>query len=88
MAAPQKINYMAWDRWRQNNLPIQSEFVTGMPTMFSVPHYSKALDELRKSRGIEASFNTDLVEIKENDRIAVFKETNGGKIVEKSYDMM
>jgi sulfide:quinone oxidoreductase len=57
--------------------------------MFSVPHYSKALDALRQERGIEASFNTDLVEIKVDEKIAVFKQIGGeGKTVEKKYDMM
>lgn len=89
--APQKINYMAWDRFRQTGRgdKIQTEFVTGMPTMFSVPYYSEALDKLRKERGIPASFNTNLVEIRENDRVAVFQETTGDKKkVEKSYDFM
>lgn len=37
--APQKIMWQAWDRWKSTDRGknIQIEFVSGMPTMFSVP---------------------------------------------------
>ncbi len=57
--------------------------------MFAVPHYSKPLNELRESRGIGGTFNTNLIEIKESDKVAVFQETTGDKkIVEKEYDFL
>lgn len=93
--APQKINYMAWDRWRQTGRGdgVQTHFMTGMPTMFSVPHYSAALDALRKERGIEASFNTDLVEVRSEGpgkRVAIFKDlkSSNGARVEKEFDLL
>lgn len=57
--------------------------------MFSVPYYSKVLDAMRQERGIQASFNTDLVEVNTKDKVAVFKETGGEKrTIEKAFDMM
>lgn len=92
--APQKVNYMAWDRWRQTGRGdgIQTEFVTGMPTMFGAAHYSAALDAMRKERGIEASFNTDLVEVRSEGpgkRVAVFKDlADKSRVVEKEFDLL
>ena len=37
--APQKIMWMAWDRYRRTGRKIDVEFMTGMPTMFSVPKW-------------------------------------------------
>ena len=90
--APQKVAYMAHDRFkRTGRIPgVGVEFVTGLPVMFGVPHYSKALDALRQEKGIEADFAKDLCEVRVDgsDRVAVFKDLKGEGTVEKSFDMM
>ncbi|KAJ9116788.1 hypothetical protein QFC24_006683 [Naganishia onofrii] len=91
--APQKMAYMAQDRFaRTGRFPaVGVEFVTGLPVMFGVPHYSVALDKVRKEKGIEADFAKDLCEVRVQggERIAVFKDLkNEGKTVEKEFDMM
>jgi NADPH-dependent 2,4-dienoyl-CoA reductase/sulfur reductase-like enzyme len=80
--APQKIMYMAWDRFRltKRGDNIKTAFYTGMPTMFSVPKYSQALDKLRSQRGIDAHFNHNLVSIDSTARKATFKKQDGSTV--------
>lgn len=82
---------MAHDRFaRTARKDVGVEFVTGLPVMFGVPHYSEALDKMRREKGIEADFQKDLKEVRVNggERVAVFKDLKGGKDVEKAFDMM
>ncbi|ORY31980.1 putative Sulfide:quinone oxidoreductase mitochondrial precursor [Naematelia encephala] len=89
--APQKIAYMSDSYWKQQSRPISSSFITGMPTMFSVPHYSKALDAIRESKGIAGEFSTNLVEVRPADKVAVFEILAGdkkGEKIEKEYGLL
>lgn len=89
--APQKIAYMADAHWKSTNNPVQSSFITGMPSMFSVPHYSKALNAIREEKGIAGEFNTNLVEVRPKDKIAVFEITTGdhkGERIEKDFGLL
>ncbi|KAJ9091318.1 hypothetical protein QFC20_007667 [Naganishia adeliensis] len=89
--APQKMAYMAHDRFRRTGREgVNVEFVTGLPVMFGVPHYSEALDKLRREKGIEADFAKDLCEVRVQggERVAVFKDLKGEGTVEKEFDMM
>ena len=59
--------------------------------MFSVPYYSNKLNELRKERGMDAMFNTNLVEVKAADKTAVFESLAGenkGQKIEKQFDLL
>jgi hypothetical protein len=56
-----------------------------VPTMFSVPKYSRILDALRKERGVEGLFNHDLVSIDRKRKVATFKA--GEQKVEREYDL-
>lgn len=81
--APQKINYMADWYWKDQKRDIHSTFITGMPTMFSQPMYAGKLNELRKSKGIDGHFNTNLVEVKTDSKTAVFDVLDGANKGEK-----
>jgi len=88
--APQKVMWMAWSTWEnvlKSGSNIKTEFITGMPTMFAVPKYSKALDELRVRRGIEASFGHNLVSVDSATKKATFKKGDGS-VVEKEYTLL
>lgn len=79
---------MAWDRFRRTGRTnVQTEFITGMPTMFAVPKYSEALNALREKRGIPASFSHNLVSIDVDKHVASFKNSEGS-IVEKEYSTL
>jgi eukaryotic sulfide quinone oxidoreductase len=82
---------MADSYWKQNKVNAKSSFITGMPTMFSVPHYSKALNALREEKGIDGAFSTNLVEIKPDEKVAVFEVLAGdkkGEKIEKPYSLL
>ncbi|WVR03412.1 hypothetical protein IAU60_000403 [Kwoniella sp. DSM 27419] len=91
--APQKMAYMADSFWKSqaetsNN---HSTFITGMPTMFAVPHYAKALNAIREKKGIDGHFNTNLVEVRPESKTAVFEVLAGedkGKKVEKEFGLL
>ncbi|PVH90204.1 FAD/NAD(P)-binding domain-containing protein, partial [Periconia macrospinosa] len=93
--APQKIMWMALDRWKRSGLykpnspstsPVQISFATGMPVMFGVPKYSKALDELRMERGVQALFHHDLVAIEGNT--ALLATADRGEVVKRHFDLL
>lgn len=89
--APQKVNYMADWFWKDQKRDIHSTFVSGMPAIFSQPHYAKHLNELRKAKGIDLHLNTNLTEIKVNDKVAVFDVLAGddkGKKLELPYGLL
>ncbi|KAI9064358.1 FAD/NAD-P-binding domain-containing protein [Trametes sanguinea] len=77
--APQKIMWMAWDRFQKTNRGdnISIDFYTGMPTMFSVKKYSDVLDQLRKERGVGGYFQHNLVSVKPEAHKATFKTADG-----------
>jgi sulfide:quinone oxidoreductase len=77
--------------WKSNNTAVSSSFITGMPSMFSVPHYSKALNAIREEKGIAGEFNTNLIEVRPDDKVAVFEITTGdrkGEKIEKEFGFL
>ncbi|ORX34563.1 hypothetical protein BD324DRAFT_636411 [Kockovaella imperatae] len=88
--APQKIAYMADSYWKDvAKTPYHSTFVTGMPTMFGQPDYSKVLNTLRQEKGIDAAFNHNLVEVRGQTAVfEVLAGDNKGKKVEKQFGLL
>ncbi|RKU44443.1 hypothetical protein DL546_007564 [Coniochaeta pulveracea] len=91
--APQKIMWLALDYWKKAGLydpsnpsasPVHIAFATGLPTMFGVPKYSQALDQLRQERGVEGLFQHDLVAVEGNQ--AVFAK--GEEKVTRDFDLL
>ncbi|GBE82311.1 Sulfide:quinone oxidoreductase, mitochondrial [Sparassis crispa] len=80
--APQKILWMAWDRYRRTGRgdSIHMDFYTGMPTMFSVKKYSDALNELRTQRSVGGYFQHNLVSVDAANRKATFKRSDGSDV--------
>jgi len=80
--APQKIMWMAWDRWKRTKRgdQVEVEFVTGMPTMFSVKKYSDALNALRIERNIGGRFEHNLIAIDPASHSATFKKPDGSTV--------
>lgn len=64
-------------------------FAPAGPSMFGVAYYAPALDELRRSKGIEAWFSHELVEVmvEGESKRAVFKTPAGGQRVIE-FDML
>ncbi|HZP92850.1 MAG TPA: FAD/NAD(P)-binding oxidoreductase [Burkholderiales bacterium] len=74
--APQKIAYLAADRWRRRGMKnCDMHFLTATPTMFGVPYFAKALDKVIASYGIVPHFQHNLVAVDAGKREATFEVT-------------
>lgn len=51
-----------------------------MPTMFSVPKYSEALNKIREERKVRGEFQHNLTSIDTSKRIATFTKPDGTKV--------
>eukprot|EP01091_Cochliopodium_minus_P011839 TRINITY_DN345_c0_g1_i6.p1 TRINITY_DN345_c0_g1~~TRINITY_DN345_c0_g1_i6.p1 ORF type:complete len:421 (+),score=134.37 TRINITY_DN345_c0_g1_i6:49-1311(+) len=88
--APQKIMYLAEDYWKTKGIrkDISIEFNTGMPSIFSSPHYAASLLDLCKSRDISLHFKHNLVEVKGESNEAIFQDLETNKTIVKKYDFL
>ncbi|KAI0273373.1 hypothetical protein BC834DRAFT_816508 [Gloeopeniophorella convolvens] len=88
--APQKIMWMAWDRYRTTGRgdKIKVDFISGMPTMFSVKKYSDTLDALRVERGVGGWFGRNLVAVDTANRKAVFRNVADGTENAEDYTLL
>ncbi|KAF3388779.1 Sulfide:quinone oxidoreductase [Penicillium rolfsii] len=93
--APQKIMWLALDHWKRAGLydpadpassPIKINFATGLPVMFGVPKYNKALTALQQERGVNGLFQHDLVAIDGNK--ATFARPDGQEPVTQQFDLL
>ena len=82
---------MADSYWKSVGSKFSASFVTGMPTMFAQPDYSKALNVIREEKGISGTFNTNLVEVRPDTKSAIFEVLAGenkGKKIEKEFGLL
>ncbi len=91
--APQKIMYLAADRWRKKGILDQFtvEFCTAGPSLFGVPFFAKALSQVATGYGIKTHFNCHLVAIDGPSQTAVFEITDADgnqRREQKSFDMI
>jgi sulfide:quinone oxidoreductase len=85
--APQKIMYLAEDFWREHHrrssdAGVQVLFATALTTMCPVPYFSEALDHLRQEKGIEVSWQTELVQVRGDQHEAVFHTPAGERVIQ------
>ena len=75
--APQKIAYLAADRWRRRGFSekCNMHFLTATPSMFGVPYYAKALDKIIAGYNITPHFKHNLVAVDGGKREATFEVT-------------
>jgi len=88
--APQKICYLAAHHFRQQGLEhdIEVVFASAAGGIFSVPKYADSLQKVIDRYGIVTKFSHNLVEIRANEKVAVFEKTDSGERVEMDYDMI
>lgn len=74
--APQKIMYLAEELFRTKNIREKSEvhFYSNGPTIFGVPTFAKALDQVAKAKNIQTHYLMKLIEVKADQKIAVFEK--------------
>lgn len=88
--APQKIMYLADDYFRKAHVRDRAKvmFVSGGASIFAVKKYADALNQVIARKGIETHYKHNLVEIKGDQKIAVFENLDTKQHVEMSYDMI
>jgi sulfide:quinone oxidoreductase len=93
--APQKIMYLAEHAFRRQDVRSKSEVVYAAPgpAIFGVPKYRAALEKVIENRGIETMFRHNLVELRPEDKVAVFEQLEqqeSGKParIEVEYEMI
>lgn len=88
--APQKIMYLADDYFRKNKVRSKSKvmFVSGGGTIFGVKKYADSLNQVIARKEIETHFKHNLIEIRSQEKIAVFENLDTKQHVEMSYEMI
>jgi sulfide:quinone oxidoreductase len=75
--APQKILYLAADRFRKRGITAELDFFNAGATMFGVPFFAKALDKVMDAYGAKAHFGHNLVAVDGPGKQAVFEYADG-----------
>lgn len=88
--APQKIAYLAEDYFRKNGIreKVKVKFISGMPSIFTSPHYAPTLTKHCEETGIETKFKYNLAEIRAETKEAVFKQVETGDELIEKYDLI
>lgn len=88
--APQKIMYLADDHFRKSGVRGKAHviFASAMPTIFAVKKYAAALDKIVARKGIETYYKHNLVEIRAQEKEAVFENLDTKEPVVLKYDMI
>ncbi|WP_070329006.1 NAD(P)/FAD-dependent oxidoreductase [Exiguobacterium aurantiacum] len=88
--APQKIMYLVEDHLQKKGLRDQSEIIFGSanPAIFDVEKYRNALEKVVDRKDIETHFRVNLIEIRAEEKIAVFEDLDGDRGFEIRYDMI
>ncbi len=89
--APQKAMYLSANYWRQQGVKPESiQFRNGGAVLFSVPFYAKALSRIVDSYGAKAHLGDALVEVRGDEKIAVFERVKDGEKIREDvpYDLL
>ncbi|MGE7767528.1 FAD-dependent oxidoreductase [Peribacillus sp. NPDC096540] len=88
--APQKIMYLAEDHFNRSHIRNRSKVIFGSanPAIFDVEKYRLALEKVVERKNIDARFRRNLIEIKADEKIAIFENLDTNEIEEIAYDMI
>ena len=88
--APQKIMYLADDRFRKAGVRDGSKviFATAGGGLFSVPKYAKTLGAVVARKGIDVRFKRDLVEVRAATKEAILTNLETGETESERYDLI
>ncbi len=88
--APQKICYLAEDYLRRKGLRDKSRIIFVAPgkAIFSIEKYRKSLEKVIERKGIETMFQHHLIEIRPENKEAVFEHVESGEQTVLHYDML
>lgn len=88
--APQKALYLSADYFQQKGVKAELEFRSGAASIFGVPFYAKALNEIVASYKATALYNQQLVEVRGEEKIAVFEQKINDEVVREdvAFDLL
>ncbi|MCY9548146.1 NAD(P)/FAD-dependent oxidoreductase [Lysinibacillus xylanilyticus] len=88
--APQKIMHLAEDYFNRVNARgnINIIFGSANPAIFDVLKYREALEKVIERKNIDARFRQNLIEIKADEKKAIFENLDTGALEEIKYDMI
>lgn len=88
--APQKIMYLAEDHFAKSGVRNKTNVIFGSanPAIFDVEKYRLALEKVLERKEIDARFRRNLIEIKADEKVAVFENLDTQAIEEIHYDMI
>lgn len=89
--APQKALYLAADRFRRQGVHADSlQFRSGAASIFGVGYYAEPLGRIMDSYQAQAHYDNHLVEVRGEDRVAVFESSRNGQVTreEVAYDLL
>lgn len=88
--APQKIMYLADDRFRQSAVRDKTNiiFASALSTLFAVPRYRNRLEQVAARKGIDCRFRHELVAIRAATNEADFKNLETEETVTLHYDLL
>ncbi len=88
--APQKIMYLADDRFREAGVRERTNVIhiSALANIFAVPKYRATLEKVIERRGIECRFQTELLEIRPTEKIAVLRNVTTQETYDQPYDLL
>ena len=88
--APQKIMYLADDRFRQAGIRDKTNiiFASASPNIFAVERYRKTLEKVIARKAIECRFRHELVAVHPEAKLADFKNLDTQETVSLHYDFL
>lgn len=88
--APQKIMYLADDRFRQAGVREKSRviFASALGQLFAVERYKKTLEKVVERRGIELQLKHELIEIRPETKDAIFRNLVTQQEETLHYDLL
>ena len=88
--APQKIMYLADDAWRKRGVRERTRIVyaAATPVIFPVKEYAQPLERVIARKGIETLYGHELVELRADERQAVFTDHTRGERLPLAYVMV
>ncbi|MCC6414215.1 MAG: NAD(P)/FAD-dependent oxidoreductase [Saprospiraceae bacterium] len=91
--APQKAMYLSSDYWRKHGVlgDVQVHFYSAASMIFGIKEYRETLEKVIARYGIQTHFFHNLVEVKAQEKIAIFDVYKDGQVVDQvqdTYDMI
>jgi len=88
--APQKIMYLAEHYLRLNGRRSKANvhYVSALPRIFGIEKYRHALENIIDQRNIHTHFKHHLIEVRGNEKVAIFEEVETKKILEMPFNLL